>query len=213
MAVNWCPALKCVLANEEVVDGKSEVGGHPVERRNMRQWVLRITQYAEGLLADVDTLDWPEGIKEQQRNWIGKSEGCEFSLRHSIDPSKSLAVYTTRVDTVYGMKWVVIAPDHPQVRDYITPAEAGKCADYIMMSKGKSDQDRTNDGKEKTGVFTGSYVVNPFNRESVPVWIADYVLGNYGTGAVMGVPAHDTRDMEFAQKYGFEVVHVVKSEK
>lgn len=150
MPVNWCPALKCVLANEEIVDGKSEVGGHPVERRNMRQWVLRITEYADRLLEDLDALDWPEGIKEQQRNWIGKSEGCEFSLKKAGDDSKSIAVYTTRVDTVFGMGWIVIAPDHPAVQEYITPECTEACEAYIVASRAKSDQDRLNEGKEKT---------------------------------------------------------------
>lgn len=211
MPVNWCPALKCVLANEEIVDGKSEVGGHSVERRNMRQWVLRITEYADRLLEDLDALDWPEGIKEQQRNWIGKSEGCEFSLKKDGDASKSIAVYTTRVDTVFGMGWVVIAPDHPAVQEYITPECAGACESYMVASRAKSDQDRLNEGKEKTGVFTGSYVINPFNGVKIPVWIGDYVLGSYGTGAVMGVAAHDERDHEFATKYHLLIEKVIVS--
>lgn len=201
MPVNWCPALKCVLANEEVVDGKSEVGGHPVERRNMRQWVLKITDYAEKLLDGLDTLAWPDGIKEQQRNWIGKSEGAEFAFNKSDDASKKLEVYTTRLDTVYGVTYVVMAPDHPSVGEWITGECSMQCQEYIATAKAKSDQDRLNEGKEKTGVFTGSYVINPFNGEKVPVWIADYVLGNYGTGAVMAVPAHDERDFEFWKKY------------
>lgn len=145
MPVNWCPALKCVLANEEIVNGKSEVGGHPVERRNMRQWVLKITDYAEELLSDVDVLDWPEGIKEQQRNWIGKSEGCEFVLKSTSEAELSVSVYTTRVDTVYGMKWVVIAPDHPRVGHFIKDQEADACEKYIAEARSKSDQDRTNE--------------------------------------------------------------------
>lgn len=211
MPVNWCPHLKCVLANEEIVDGKSEVGGHPVERRNMRQWVLRITDYAEELLRDVDTLDWPEGIKEQQRNWIGKSEGCEFKLLKSDDAAKSVSVYTTRVDTVFGMGWVVIAPDHVMVDDFVTADQSESCKKYIRDSRAKSDQDRLNEGKEKTGVFTGSYVINPFNGVKIPVWIGDYVLGSYGTGAVMGVAAHDDRDYEFAKKYDLRIEKVIVS--
>lgn len=203
--MNWCPALKAVLANEEVVDGKSEIGGHPVEKKLLRQWVLKITQYADRLIEDLDGLDWPDGIKEMQRNWIGKSEGCEFELQKSDDTSISIRVYTTRVDTVYGMTYAVLAPDHPSVSDFITDEYRTICDRYITLAKGKSDQDRTNEGKEKTGVFTGSYVVNPYNNESVPLWIADYVLGSYGTGAVMAVPAHDERDFEFAKKYNLPV--------
>jgi 8-oxo-dGTP pyrophosphatase MutT (NUDIX family) len=205
MPVNWCPALKAVLANEEVVDGKSEIGGHPVEKKLLRQWVLKITEYAERLITDLDGLDWPEGIKEMQRNWIGKSEGCEFELKKSNDASISIRVYTTRVDTVFGMTYAVLAPDHPSVQQFITDSERAICDSYIAEAKGKSDQDRTNEGKEKTGVFTGSYVTNPYNGESVPLWIADYVLGTYGTGAVMAVPAHDERDFEFAKKYDLPI--------
>ncbi len=211
MPVNWCPHLKCVLANEEIVDGKSEVGGHPVERRNMRQWVLRITDYADRLLSDIDSLDWPEGIKEQQRNWIGKSEGCEFRLLKSDDDTKSISVYTTRVDTVFGMGWVIIAPDHVAVNHFITSAQSAECEKYIVASRAKSDQDRLNEGKEKTGVFTGSFVINPFNGAKIPVWIGDYVLGSYGTGAVMGVAAHDSRDYEFAKKYNLPIEKVIIS--
>jgi leucyl-tRNA synthetase len=211
MPVNWCPHLKCVLANEEIVDGKSEVGGHPVERRHMRQWVLKITAYADRLLEDIDAVNWPEGIKEQQRNWIGKSEGCEFRLQKSDDATKYLSVYTTRVDTVFGMGWVVIAPDHPKVDAYITDAQRPACDEYIKNSRAKSDQERLNEGKQKTGVFTGSTVLNPFNNESVQVWIGDYVLGSYGTGAVMGVAAHDTRDYEFAVTYGLPIEKVIVS--
>lgn len=145
MPVNWCPALKAVLANEEVVDGKSEIGGHPVEKKLLRQWVLRITDYAERLVADLDTIDWPEGIKEMQRNWIGKSEGCEFELRKSDDATKTIRVYTTRVDTVYGMTYAVMAPDHRSVGDFITADQKDVCEKYIREAKGKSDQDRTNE--------------------------------------------------------------------
>jgi leucyl-tRNA synthetase len=145
MPVNWCPALKAVLANEEVVDGKSEIGGHPVEKKLLRQWVLKITEYADRLIEDLDTLDWPEGIKEMQRNWIGKSEGCEFEMKKSDDPSKSIRVYTTRIDTVYGMTYAVLAPDHPSVGDFITDDYRTICERYIAEAKGKSDQDRTNE--------------------------------------------------------------------
>ncbi len=210
LPINYCPNCKTGLANEEVLaDNTCDRCGTVVERRKLRQWVLKITDYADRLLADVDTLQWPEGIKEMQRNWIGKSEGVEFSLVKSDDTSKSLSVYTTRVDTVYGMGWVVIAPDHDNVNDFITPEHAAECEAYITASKSKSDQDRQNDGKEKTGVFTGSYVINPFNGEQVPVWIGDYVLGSYGTGAVMGVAAHDERDFAFAKKFGLQIKQVV----
>jgi leucyl-tRNA synthetase len=363
MPVNWCPALKAVLANEEVVDGKSEIGGHPVEKKLLRQWVLRITEYADRLIDDLDPLDWPEGIKEMQRNWIGKSEGCEFRLMkedgfrysratkedfdeiikirketdfHTVDfsqeqffvakkdsqiaaflrviqygeiaelgalyvgesfrwnklgyhllsyvidsmsahtyyidcikelkdyyknfgfsvaeapqdfqmeklrkvwkfygkdfsdrdilditlfmklskndnffTSPSIRVYTTRVDTVYGMTYAVLAPDHPSVQDFITDDYRTICDEYIRNTKAKTDLDRTNDGKEKTGVFTWSYVVNPYNGESVPLWIADYVLGSYGTWAVMAVPAHDERDGEFARKYNLPVKQSIANE-
>lgn len=205
MPVNWCPALKAVLANEEVVDGKSEIGGHPVEKKLLRQWVLRITEYADRLITDLDGLDWPEGIKEMQRNWIGKSEGCEFELKKSDDDILGIRVYTTRVDTVFGMTYVVMAPDHPKVQSFIAPQYHASCDAYITEAKGKSDQDRTNEGKEKTGVFTGSFVINPYSGEQVPVWIADYVLGTYGTGAVMAVPSHDERDWEFAKKYDLPI--------
>jgi leucyl-tRNA synthetase len=177
----------------------------------MRQWVLRITDYAERLLSDIDPLDWPEGIKEQQRNWIGKSEGCEFRLEKSDDRAKSLSVYTTRVDTVFGMGWVIIAPDHVAVDDFVTAERAAACNAYIVASRAKSDQDRLNEGKEKTGVFTGSHVVNPFSGAEVPVWIGDYVLGSYGTGAVMGVAAHDSRDYEFAKRYDLLIEKVIVS--
>lgn len=175
--------------------------GTKVEKRKIRQWVLAITQYAERLLKDVDDLDWPEGIKDMQRNWIGKSEGCEFEMKKSSDDTKSIRVYTTRVDTVFGMTYAVIAPDHPNVEDFITDENKAECEEYIKKASQQSDQDRTSDDKEKSGVFTGSSVINPYNNEAVPLWIADYVLGSYGTGAVMAVPAHDERDFEFAKKY------------
>jgi leucyl-tRNA synthetase len=185
--------------------------GTRVERRPIRQWVLKITEYADRLLSDLDGLDWPEGIKEMQRNWIGRSEGCEFRMMKSDDTTKYISVYTTRVDTVYGMTYAVLAPDHPQVQDFITESERIACEQYIERAKGQSDLDRTNEGKEKTGVFTGSYVVNPFSGESVPLWIADYVLGSYGTGAVMAVPAHDERDFEFAERYKKEGLEIKSS--
>lgn len=210
LPINYCPSCKTGLANEEVVgDNNCDRCGTRVERRKIRQWVLAITKYAERLLTDVDRLDWPEGIKDMQRNWIGKSEGVEFDLQKAEDPNQKISVYTTRIDTVYGMTYVVLAADHKEVNDWIVPEQKSVCEKYIAESKAKSDLERTNEGKEKTGVFTGSYVVNPFNGEQIPVWIGDYVLGSYGTGAVMAVPAHDERDFEFAKKMGLRVVESV----
>jgi leucyl-tRNA synthetase len=212
LPINYCPSCKTGLANEEVLsDNTCDRCGTRVERRPIRQWVLKITEYAERLISDLDELDWPEGIKEMQRNWIGKSEGCEFEMKKSDDASKTIRVYTTRIDTVFGMTYAVLAPDHPKVEDFITPEQKEVCEKYITDAKSKSDQDRTADNKEKTGVWTGSYVVNPYNGESVPLWIADYVLGHYGTGAVMAVPAHDERDGAFAKKYDLPIVPVIFS--
>ncbi len=211
LPINYCPSCKTGLANEEVLsDFSCERCGTQVEKKKIRQWVLAITKYAERLLVDVDDLDWPEGIKDMQRNWIGKSQGCEFELKKSDDSSKSIRVYTTRVDTVFGMTYAVIAPDHKDVQDFITPENKAASEAYIKKSNNQSDQDRTADGKEKTWVFTGSYVVNPYNGEEVPLWIADYVLGNYGTWAVMAVPAHDERDFEFAKKYNLPIKCVIQ---
>ena len=210
LPINYCPSCKTGLANEEVLsDNTCERCGTLVERRALRQWVLKITDYAERLIDDLDELDWAESVKEMQRNWIGKSVGCEFELKKSDDETKKIAVYTTRVDTVFGMTYAVMAPDHPHVEDFITDAERANCEKYIAEAKSKSDQDRTQADKEKTGVFTGSYVINPFNHEEVPLYIGDYVLGHYGTGAVMAVPAHDERDFEFAKKYDLPIVPVV----
>ncbi len=207
LPINYCPSCKTGLANEEVLsDNTCDRCGTKVERRPIRQWVLKITEYADRLLSDIDALDWPEGIKEMQRNWIGKSEGCEFMMKKSDDETKSISVYTTRVDTVFGMTYAVLAPDHPSVDDFITAEQRTECDTYIEWVKWKSDLERTNEGKEKTGVWTGSYVINPYNNESVPLWIADYVLGSYGTGAVMAVPAHDERDFAFAKKYNLKVI-------
>lgn len=214
LPINYCPSCKTGLANEEVLsDFSCERCGTQVEKKKIRQWVLAITKYAERLLADVDDLDWPEGIKDMQRNWIGKSQGCEFELKKSDDDSKSIRVYTTRVDTVFGMTYAVIAPDHNDVHDFIESAHHDECIAYIKKANNQSDQDRTADDKEKTWVFTGSYVVNPYNGEQVPLWIADYVLWNYGTWAVMAVPAHDVRDFEFAQKFGLEIKQSIASKK
>ncbi|MFP3392116.1 leucine--tRNA ligase [Brevibacillus sp. SIMBA_040] len=208
VAVNWCPALGTVLANEEVIDGKSERGGHPVERRPMRQWVLKITAYAERLLSDLEELDWPESIKEMQRNWIGRSEGAEVTF--AIDGhDQSFTVFTTRPDTLYGATYAVLAPEHKLV-DVITVPEQKEAVDaYLEQAKRKSDLERTDLAKEKTGVFTGAYAINPVNGERLPIWIADYVLISYGTGSIMAVPAHDERDYEFAKTFDLPIKQVI----
>jgi leucyl-tRNA synthetase len=213
LPINYCTSCKTGLANEEVhSDNTCDRCGSLVERRKIRQWVLAITKYADRLLSDIDELDWPEGIKEQQRNWIGKSEGTQFDLIKSDDTSKKISVYTTRIDTVFGMTYAVIAPDFNGVEDFIHESQRDRCEIYIDASRAKSDLDRTGLAKEKTGVFTGSYVINPFTGDEIPVYIGDYVLGNYGTGAVMAVPAHDERDFEFAKQYGLPIRFVVMPE-
>ncbi len=206
--VNWCPELGTVLANEEVIDGKSEVGGFPVVRKPMRQWMLRITSYAERLIDELDPLDWPEGIKLLQKNWIGKSEGALVGFQIP-DCGLRLSVFTTRPDTLFGATYMVIAPEHAIVDAITTPTQKEAVADYRKQIAGKSDMDRTELAKEKTGVFTGSYAVNPVNEERIPIWIADYVLTGYGTGAIMAVPAHDERDWEFAKKFDLPIRFVV----
>ena len=206
--VNWCPELGTVLANEEVVDGKSEVGGFPVERRPMRQWMLRITAYTERLIADLDGLDWPESIKLLQRNWIGRSEGAE--VRFALDGiPEGISVFTTRPDTLFGATYLVLAPEHPLVESLTSAPQQEAVATYKKACSSKSDLERTDLAKEKTGVFTGAYALNPVNGEKIPVWIADYVLTGYGTGAIMAVPAHDERDHEFANAFGLPIIHVV----
>ena len=207
--VNWCPELGTVLANEEVVDGKSEVGGFPVVRRPMRQWMLRITAYAERLLKELDGLDWPEGIKLLQRNWIGKSEGAEIDFK--IDKSdQKIRVFTTRPDTLYGGTFLVLAPEHSLVDLIVTEEQWPAVREYRERTARKSDLERADLSKDKTGVFTGAYAINPANNEKIPIWIADYVLIGYGTGAIGGVPAHDERDLEFAKKFDLPVVVVVQ---
>jgi leucyl-tRNA synthetase len=208
--VNWCAGLGTVLSNEEVIDGKSHVGGFPVERRPMRQWMLRITAYADRLIEDLNTLDWPESLKEMQRNWIGKSVGAEIDFDIAGSDEITITVFTTRPDTLYGATYMVLAPEHELV-DQITPQShrAGVAA-YRAQIAGKSDRDRMADTKEKTGVFTGAYAINPINDEKIPVYIADYVLMGYGTGAIMAVPAHDERDFEFARKFNIPLKYVVK---
>ena len=207
--VNWCPALGTVLSNEEVIDGKSERGGHPVERRPMRQWVLKITDYAEKLLADLDILDWPESLKAMQRNWIGKSVGAEIDFKiEGID--KAFTVFTTRADTVFGVSYCVLAPEHKLVEEIVTEGQKAAVEEYLDIVKRKSDLERTDLNKDKTGVFTGAYAINPVNGEKVELWIADYVLASYGTGAVMAVPAHDERDYEFATKFNLPIKAVIE---
>ncbi len=235
--VNWCPALGTVLANEEVVGGVSERGGHPVVRIPLRQWMLRITAYADRLEKDLDTLDWPDSIKLLQRNWIGRSTGAEVDFfigiitdeegkpsrkeyegwltdrKYGGWPSKPdeevLRIYTTRADTLFGATYMVIAPEHPFVERLTKPDQSAAVRAYCDQAARKSDLDRTDLAKEKTGVFTGSYAINPVNGEAIPIWVADYVLISYGTGAIMAVPAHDTRDFEFAKEFNLPIVAVV----
>src|SRR4030095_10447308 len=207
--VNWCQELGTVLANEEVVDGKSEVGAFPVVRRPMRQWMLRITAYAERLLAELDELDWPEGIKLLQRNWIGRSEGAEIDFK--IDKSdQKIRVFTTRPDTLYGGTFLVLAPEHSLVDLIVTEEQWPAVREYRERTARKSDLERADLSKDKTGVFTGAYAINPANNEKIPIWIADYVLLGYGTGAIGGVPAHDERDLEFARKFDLPLAVVVQ---
>ena len=206
--VNWCPELKAVLANEEVVDGVSEIGGHPVIRKPMRQWMFRITEYAESLLEGLDSLDWPDHVKDLQRNWIGKSVGAEVNFE--VPSIKSnITVFTTRPDTLFGATYMVLAPEHPYVMELVNGENRSNVEKYIEKSQKKSDLDRGDLNKNKTGVFLGKYALNPVNGERIPIWIADYVLMSYGTGAIMAVPGHDDRDHEFAKKYNLPIREVV----
>ena len=208
MMVNWDPIDRVVLANEEVIDGKSERSGNPVERKALRQWVLKITAYADRLVDDLEDLDWPEAIKEQQRNWIGRSKGAAvfFDVANTDD---KIEVYTTRPDTLFGASYMVLAPEHPLVDQIVSADQAQAVADYRASIAAKSDLERTDLNKDKTGVFTGAYGINPVNGEQLPIWIADYVLASYGTGAIMAVPAHDERDYEFAKKFGLDIKPVI----
>lgn len=208
--VNWCPALRTVLANEEVVDGKSERGGHPVVRVPMKQWMLRITDYAERLLADLDEVDWPEHIKRMQVEWIGRSEGARvvFALEGR---EETIEVFTTRPDTLFGATYMVLAPEHPLTEKIATPQQAPELRRYIEAAQRKSERARLAESTEKEGVFTGAFAVNPVNQERIPVWTADYVLAGYGTGAIMAVPAHDQRDWEFAKRYALPIREVVET--
>ncbi|MEI7925532.1 MAG: leucine--tRNA ligase [Chloroflexota bacterium] len=208
----WCPELRTVLANEEVVDGKSEVGGFPVERRNLRQWVLRITAYAERLLADLKDVDWPDSTKRMQEAWIGRSEGAELLFDLENPALGQLKVFTTRPDTLFGATYMVVAPEHPLV-DALTTAENKAAVDtYRKKAGAKSDLERTDLAKDKSGVCSGSYAINPVTGKRIPIWIADYVLMGYGTGAIMAVPAHDARDHEFAQQYALPIIQVIASD-
>ena len=205
----WCEDLGTVLANEEVVDGKSEVGGFPVVRKPMRQWVLRITAFAERLLNDLATIEWTDSLKEMQRNWIGRSEGAEVDFQVA-GSSEKIRVFTTRPDTLFGATYMVISPEHRLVDQITTAEQSSAVQSYKTEVTKKSDLERTELAKEKTGVFTGAYAINPVNGEKIPIWIADYVLASYGTGAIMAVPAHDERDFEFAQKFGLPMRQVVR---
>lgn len=209
VAVNWCPALGTVLANEEVIDGKSERGDHPVIRKPMKQWVLKITEYADRLLDDLDDLDWPESIKDMQRNWIGRSEGANVTF-DIVGHKKEFTVFTTRPDTLFGATYAVLAPEHAFVKDITTEEQRESVEQYIQDVQTKSDLERTDLAKSKTGVFTGAYAINPVNNEHMPIWVADYVLMSYGTGAIMAVPAHDERDYEFAQTFELPIRAVIE---
>ena len=211
MPVNWCEELGCVLANDEVVDGKSERGGYPVIRKNMKQWIIDIPAFAEKLLAGLETIDWPESTKDMQRNWIGKSIGAELNFEVA-GTDKTFTVFTTRCDTLFGATYCVLSPEHPLV-DAITSAEQKQAVDaYKKECASKSEMERTELNKNKTGVWTGAYAINPVNNKQIPIWISDYVLMTYGTGAIMAVPAHDDRDWDFAKKFGLEIIEVLKSE-
>lgn len=209
MPVNWCEELGTVLANDEIIDGKSERGGYPVIRKNMKQWVIDINKYAERLLDELDALDWPEASKTAQRNWIGKSSGANVDFK--IDGTdKKFTVFTTRCDTLFGVTYCVLAPEHRLVDEITTPDYRGEVEKYKKICASKSELERTDLNKEKTGAFTGAYAINPVNGNKIPVYISDYVLTSYGTGAIMAVPAHDTRDYEFAKKFGIEIIQVLE---
>ena len=208
--VNWCPGLGTVIANEEVINGKSERGGFPVIRKPMRQWVLKITAYADRLIEDLNDIDWPENIKEQQRNWIGRSVGASIRFKVAGKENLEIEVFSTRPDTIFGATGMVLAPELEIVKELTTPEQKQAVDAYVDQVAHKSDLERTDLAKEKTGVFTGSYVVNPVNGKKVPIWIADYVLATYGTGAVMVVPAHDDRDYEFTKKFGLDIIPVIE---
>ena len=210
MPVNWCEGLGCVLSNDEVINGKSERGGYPVIRKNMKQWVLDIPKYADILIDGLDEIDWPESTKEIQRNWIGRSEGAEVTFNIDGFENLSFTVFTTRPDTLFGSTYCVFAPEHELVEKITTNEQKDEINNYIKLAASKSDLERTELNKEKTGVFTGSYTINPVNGKRIPIWISDYVLSTYGTGAIMAVPAHDQRDYEFAKKFNLEIIPVLE---
>ena len=209
MPVNWCEGLGCVLSNDEVIDGKSERGGFPVVRKNMKQWVLDIPKYADILLEGLDEIDWPESTKEIQRNWIGRSEGAEVKFKVA-NTDLDFTVFTTRPDTLFGATYCVLAPELDLVNKITTTEQKEAVEQYKKLAASKSDLERTELSKEKTGVFTGSYAINPVNGKEIPIWISDYVLATYGTGCIMAVPAHDQRDYEFASKFGIEIIPVLE---
>ena len=208
--VNWCAALGTVLSNDEVKDGVSERGGYPVERKKMLQWNMRISAYAERLLRGLEIIDWPEPVREMQKNWIGKSIGCELNFALASNPESSIRVFTTRIDTIYGVTFMVIAPEHELVERITTPEQHEQVIHYVEVARNRSERERMSEVKRITGVFTGAYVINPFNEERIPVWIADYVLAGYGTGAVMAVPSSDTRDYAFAKHFNLPVIDVLE---
>ena len=209
MPVNWCEELGCVLANDEVIDGKSERGGYPVIRKNMKQWIIDIPAYAEKLLANLDTIDWPESTKEIQRNWIGKSIGAEVKFK--IDGTdEDFTVFTTRCDTLFGATYCVLSPEHPLVNKITAADKKAEVEAYKKECASKSEMERTELNKDKTGVFIGAYAINPVNEKKIPIWISDYVLMTYGTGAIMAVPAHDERDYDFAKKFGIDIIPVLE---
>ena len=209
MPVNWCEELGTVLSNDEVIDGKSERGGYPVIRKNMKQWAIDIPRYADRLLTNLDNLDWPESTKEIQRNWIGKSIGA--NVKFKVDNTdKEFTVFTTRCDTLYGATYCVLSPEHRLVKEITTPDKKDEVENYIRETSSKSELERTNLNKDKTGVFIGAYAINPVNNKEIPIWISDYVLASYGTGAIMAVPAHDDRDYEFAKKFGIDIIPVIE---
>ncbi len=210
MPVNWCEELGCVLSNDEVINGKSERGGFPVVRKNMKQWVLDIPKYADSLLDGLDEIDWPESTKEIQKNWIGRSEGAEVIFKVANQDNLDFTVFTTRPDTLFGATYCVLAPELPLVDQITKPAQKQAVEDYKKLAASKSDLERTELSKDKTGVFTGSYAINPANGKEIPIWIADYVLASYGTGCIMAVPAHDQRDYEFATKFGIAIIPVLE---
>ena len=210
MPVNWCEGLGCVLSNDEVINGKSERGGFPVVRKNMKQWVLDIPKYADILLDGLDEIDWPESTKEIQRNWIGKSEGAEVTFKVDSSDDLEFTVFTTRPDTLFGATYCVLAPELDLISQITTDAQKDKVEKYKIETASKSDLERTELNKDKTGVFTGSYAINPVNGKKIPIWISDYVLSTYGTGCIMAVPAHDQRDYEFASKFGIEIIPVLE---